>query len=1451
MGQEIVYCNSCQNRLLGSDFDKGKAFRLEHQCLCLDCAQKLLTTLPPAERDAFAARMKGEPKKHSTVKIPTVRSGTDSGSHARMRAVSDPTIPRAPAEPKRSTGLVLGIVGGIAALVVVGIVAVSSSSRPQPPSSGGVPPTPPPPPVADAGRAAEARRQFDQARSWAASNPDDFAGQIERFQKLAWIPDVPAVAEDARRELEASQARQAKRVAKDLADLDARLKPQTDRGEYGAAIRALEAERNRHALQDWTLAIRRKIDAAVVDARSAAAEWRRQAALAKDDPAALRALRDRTAALGLPDLLAEFDAAASSATAPPVPAAPPLVVYDDALARGWHNNSWNSEVDLKAESPVAQGRHSIAWTPKEKFAGLYFGPRGTTVSAAEITAVSFRVYRVQDRTPVNLSIYTEDRNLNVLKPLSQLGLPALGQWKHYVVPLADLDFRAKEIRGVVLQSTEAMTSPLLYVDDVSLLRGSSPPVADAQPPPPTGELAAWRASWLRAAAHAAGRDYAAAEKELADASAALKDAAAKSEAARDLAELKAAGALLAEALAALAKWPRGMNLAVDLLDPAGRRVRVDAPVRRVDGPRLEIRPADGRVDVETGEILASSLAELARAKEPRVAALLCALEGDLDGARRFLGAELPAAWTAAAAALPDGKDARALLLEAAAEWREPATRVQAAGRYAALLRDHASVPLVRRLRPSLAGRAEAPREFFFATSELKTAGLFHPARHPKGEIGWTMAEDATDRARRPENHVEVAYSVAPNAEIHAWVLAGACCLETWSFFVQASDLEGPDPEAPTSIVSAEPGTAGLVPVPVALPFLKRTHASHGGAKAPTRFEWIPLPVLKHAQGGPKRLRLVSDQQGFTVVAVLLSAAKRAAPKEADLRELEAGRPPASALLDAGAAPKIGGILREVWTGLGGDKITDLTGNAAFRGRPQISEIAPSFASPQKWADSYGTRMRGWVVPPATGNYQFFLCTDDDGELWLSTDDNPANRQRIAMQDGASSYGNWTQRGGQQSKEIPLVRGRLYYIEALQKEGGGDDHVLVGWKLPDGSLERPIPGKRLVPWSPANAARLGGATASISVPAALPAGTPAVLGVDVAGVAATRIDVFNGTQRIGEAKGNPPTLTWTAPPLGAHLLSARVTERGGKSTFTPPATLVVGDLFPARLLDLNGPESRDRVTVTGTGWERNDLELRPHADGEHAALLRTTVAAREGTKVEVSGIPDGKALVYLLATELEAAPQAFDVAVNGKPVLSGHRFAAAGDWARLGPWPVDVAGGKVEVAASKGVAHFAGLEIWTQGAPPKPTRRESTEMFGGGGGNPFELNRNGDPLLVGFKITRKDGIVKSLKAVWLEGDRDVESGWHGGPDGAVHDERAKPGYAVAGLQIRGGDRVRALRVIYMRTWGGRLNPADRYESAWLVGDESGTVTLGADGAPAVGIVGGAGGDLDRLGLIFLR
>lgn len=43
----------------------------------------------------------------------------------------------------------------------------------------------------------------------------------------------------------------------------------------------------------------------------------------------------------------------------------------------------------------------------------------------------------------------------------------------------------------------------------------------------------------------------------------------------------------------------------------------------------------------------------------------------------------------------------------------------------------------------------------------------------------------------------------------------------------------------------------------------------------------------------------------------------------------------------------------------------------------------------------------------------------------------------------------------------------------------------------------------------------------------------------------------------------------------------------------------------------------------------------------------------------------------------------------------HDSGEAGQWARLGYWPADVADGKIELRTTAGDANVSGIEIWRQ------------------------------------------------------------------------------------------------------------------------------------------------------------
>jgi M6 family metalloprotease-like protein len=159
----------------------------------------------------------------------------------------------------------------------------------------------------------------------------------------------------------------------------------------------------------------------------------------------------------------------------------------------------------------------------------------------------------------------------------------------------------------------------------------------------------------------------------------------------------------------------------------------------------------------------------------------------------------------------------------------------------------------------------------------------------------------------------------------------------------------------------------------------------------------------------------------------------------------------------------GKITREVWTGISGSTIADLTQSINYPNYPNITNELTRFEAPTNWADNYGTRIIGYLHAPITGVYTFWIASDDNGELWLSTTDSPNNKRRIAYVPGWTNSRQWTRFAQQKSVTIELVAGQRYYIEALQKEGGGGDNLAVAWQLPGGSLEV-IPGAHLSPYS---------------------------------------------------------------------------------------------------------------------------------------------------------------------------------------------------------------------------------------------------------------------------------------------------------------------------------------------------------------------------------------------------
>jgi hypothetical protein len=143
----------------------------------------------------------------------------------------------------------------------------------------------------------------------------------------------------------------------------------------------------------------------------------------------------------------------------------------------------------------------------------------------------------------------------------------------------------------------------------------------------------------------------------------------------------------------------------------------------------------------------------------------------------------------------------------------------------------------------------------------------------------------------------------------------------------------------------------------------------------------------------------------------------------------------------------GKLLREWWSSISGTAITDLTKNKNFPSNPTGREEITSFECPVNFGDNYGQRVRGFVHPPTTGEYNFRIASDDLSELWLSTDTDPANKVKICYVATWTNSREWSKETNQKSNAIQLEAGKAYYIEALMKEGTGGDNLAVAWTGP--------------------------------------------------------------------------------------------------------------------------------------------------------------------------------------------------------------------------------------------------------------------------------------------------------------------------------------------------------------------------------------------------------------------
>jgi hypothetical protein len=336
VGQEIVYCFKCQRRIVGHEFADGHAYQIGHHVTCAACAVHLLETLGPREKEQLLAQMfktTQDRQKSSSASRPDLRPPSTSRQRAvkggRKTTSSIPVV-RLPRSAGAPSSAVLGVSIGAVVVVGLGMAVLLSGSKPPPP----------PPPKAAASTAAPApdalrnreagRAAVQAARAFAAAHPRDHAGQLAAWERAAAAAERTPHYEEARRELGALTLRRKEEVARELAELDGRIRGFLKDDAFRAATVLLQDALARREGPDWTPAVdtlQRQVREAA-QGRYRALKAAAVEAQARRAAAEVQAFREKVTQWGFADLIADLE------TLPPPPPAPEERPWTSLLTTG-------------------------------------------------------------------------------------------------------------------------------------------------------------------------------------------------------------------------------------------------------------------------------------------------------------------------------------------------------------------------------------------------------------------------------------------------------------------------------------------------------------------------------------------------------------------------------------------------------------------------------------------------------------------------------------------------------------------------------------------------------------------------------------------------------------------------------------------------------------------------------------------------------------------------------------------------------------------------------------------------------------------------------------------------------------------------------------------------------------------------------------------------------------
>ena len=299
---------------------------------------------------------------------------------------------------------------------------------------------------------------------------------------------------------------------------------------------------------------------------------------------------------------------------------------------------------------------------------------------------------------------------------------------------------------------------------------------------------------------------------------------------------------------------------------------------------------------------------------------------------------------------------------------------------------------------------------------------------------------------------------------------------------------------------------------------------------------------------------------------------------------------------------------EQWQNIGGatgangiaDLKTNIPGSGNVGGPPTTTSYVggPNVPQSNPNISNFGDRVWGWVKPDVTGDYDFFIRSDDSSELYLNsvaavsgTNTLPDVQVDLSIAQEYSCCHAFQDPPATTATASPihLEAGKLYGFVALMKEGGGGDFVQVAWRL----TTDPTPAASLQPIPPANVwtmATTAGQRASITQQ---PVSTSVLQGrrtTFTIGVTTTPSAGSYSLQwlRNGTAIPGATASSYTIPPAvypgdSGTVFSVRVLTLLGVLTSANATLTVIQDTFPP-VASIGSITRNDGVIEVGVAFD---------------------------------------------------------------------------------------------------------------------------------------------------------------------------------------------------------------------------------------------------------------------------